>query len=528
VNNYDAIIIGAGHNGLTCACYLARAGLRVLALDQYHTVGGMATTEEVTLPGFRSDMHAFGYQFANLSPVPQELGLANFGLELIRPEINYSNVFPDGGIISMHQDVEGTVASISRYSKKDSETWRKLAGEFVKARDAIAAGMNAPPESLVQQTEELAKAPDGMDEYRFGLQSFRSWGNEHFENEHTRLFIGSWACHASVAPDDAGGGQLAWLFASLLQDVGNRAVKGGMHNLPLALATYLRSQGGEIRTGARVAKIVVDEGRATGVRLMGGEEICVTGKGIVACNADPRQLIVDLLGEENAGAALVSKMRRYEWGDGYMVMYLALDAPLAYNAGPDAQRSPYVHAAPPSLEFLATDYAQCRSGRLPAFPFVLMCNDSVIDPSRAPAGKAVMKMIVHNVPYEIHGDATGKIPGRTWDEVKEPYADYLIDYLTATYAPKLKGAILQRVVHSPVDIERLMVSAVRGTVTHGAFVPYQLGSQRPVSELAQYRTPVLNVYLCGAGSHPGGGITMAPGRNAARAILGDLGKNQPN
>ena len=525
MKTYDAIIIGAGHNGLTCACYLARAGMETLVLDQYHAVGGMATTEEITLPGFHSDMHAFGYQFANLSPVPQELGLASFGLQLIRPEINYSNVFPDGGIISMHQDVEGTVASISRYSKNDGDTWRKLAAEFVAAKDAIAAGMNSPPESLVQQTEDLAHAPGGMDEYRFGLQSFRSWGNEHFESEHTRLFIGAWACHASVSPDDAGGGQLAWLFASLLQDVGNRAVKGGMHNLPLALAAYFRSQGGEVRTGARVAKILVEHGRAAGVRLVDGEEIRINAKGVVACNADPRQLIVDFLGEENVGAELVAKMQRYEWGDGYMVMYLALDAPVTYNAGPDAQRSPYVHAAPPSLEFLATDYAQCRSGRLPAFPFVLMCNDSVIDPSRAPAGKAVMKMIVHNVPYEIRGDATGKILGRTWEEVKEPYADYIIDYLTSTYAPTLKGSILKRVVHSPVDIERLMVSAVRGTVTHGAFVPYQLGSQRPVPELSQYRSPVPNVYLCGAGSHPGGGITMAPGRSASRVILTETKKN---
>ncbi|MGE3155418.1 MAG: phytoene desaturase family protein [Xanthobacteraceae bacterium] len=521
LQKYDAIVIGAGHNGLTCACYLARAGLRTLVLDQYHTVGGMATTEEITLPGFRSDMHAFGFQFANLSPVPQELELAKFGFELIRPEISHSQVFPDGGIISLHRDIENTVASIGRYSKKDGETWRRLAGDFVQAKDEIVAWMNSPPESLAHQIERQTRLPHGRDEYRVGLQSFRSWGNEHFEREETRLFIGGWACHASVGPDDAGGGHLAWLFASLLQDVGNRAVKGGMHHLPLALAAYLRSQGGEIRTGARVAKILVKHGRATGVRLADGEEIGVTDKGVVASNADPRQLIIDFLSEEVVGAELVAKMRRYEWGDGYMTIYLALDAPVTYNAGPDAQRSPYVHATPPSLECLALIYAQCRSGLLPATPFVLMCNDSVIDPSRAPAGNAVMKLIVLNVPYDIHGDATGQIHGRTWDAIKEPYADYLIDHLTATYAPTLKSSILKRVVHSPVEMERLMPSAVRGTVTHGAFLPYQLGSQRPLPELSQYRMPVSNVYLCGSGAHPGGGITMAPGRNAAQVILAD-------
>ena len=159
---------------------------------------------------------------------------------------------------------------------------------------------------------------------------------------------------------------------------------------------------------------------------------------------------------------------------------------------------------------------------MPAFPFVLMCNDSVIDPSRAPAGKAVMKMIVHNVPYEIRGDATGKIGRQGWESVKEPYADYLIDFLTETYAPSLKGSILKRVVHSPLDMERRMMSAVRGTATHGAFLPYQSGAQRPLPELAQYRAPVPNVYLCGSGSHPGGGISMAPGHNAAKTILSDL------
>jgi phytoene dehydrogenase-like protein len=320
----------------------------------------------------------------------------------------------------MHRELDETIASISRYSKKDGATWRLLATDFVRSKDAIAEWMNSPPESLVYKTQKLARLPHGMDEDRIGLQSFRSWGNEHFECEETRVFIGAFASHASVAPDDAGGGHLAWLFTSLLQNVGNRAVKGGMHHLPLALAAYLRSQGGEIRTRTRVAKIVVDGGRAVGVELVDGEAILISKKGVIASNADPRQLIVDFLGEENVGAELVAKIQRYEWGDGYMTIYLALDGPVTYNAGLDAQRSPYVHATAPSLEYLARVYTECRSGLLPAAPFVLMCNDSVIDPSRAPAGKAVMKMIVHNVPYEICGDATGKIRGRTWDEVKEP------------------------------------------------------------------------------------------------------------
>ncbi|TWU21848.1 phytoene desaturase family protein [Bythopirellula polymerisocia] len=520
---FDAIIIGAGHNGLTCACYLARAGLKVLVLEQSHTIGGMTVTEEITLPGFKSDLHAFGYQFANLSPVPKELNLSAHGFELIWPNINYSHVFPDGGFIAMHRSLEETVRSIGRYSKKDGETWRRLAGQFVEQKDQITRWMNSPPASLTAATLQLAQMPHGMDEYRFELQSTRSWVAEQFEADETRLFIATFASHASVSPDDVGGAHLAWLFTSLIQAVGNRVVRGGMHNLPLALAAYLRSKGGQIRTGARVNKIVVKDNRAVGVRLVDGEEIGV--KQIVASNADPRQLIVDFLGPEHIDANLISKMQQYEWGDAYMAIYLALDGPLNYLAGADADRSAYVHPTPPTLDYLSSVYTECRGGLLPAAPLVLMCNDSAIDPDRAPVGKNVMKLVVNNVPYDIKGDATGKIHGRTWDAAKEAYADHLIDLITKTYVPNLRDRILRRVVHSPVDMERAIPSAVRGTVTHGAFLPYQSGAQRPLPGLGQYRMPVPNVYLCGSGSHPGGGVSMAPGRNSAQVILAALQGN---
>ena len=519
-DGYDAVVIGAGHNGLTCACYLARAGLSVVAIDQYHTVGGMTTTEEITLPGFRSDLHAFGYQFANLSPVPRELGLASFGFELIRPEISFSQVFPDGGILSMHRSAAETARSIARYSGQDGETWRELAAQFVRMKGEIATWMHSLPPTVVAATTRLAGLPHGMDEYRFELQSTRSWTREQFAAEETQLFLGTFASHASIGPDDVGGAHLAWLFTTLIQDVGSQAVKGGMHNLSLAMADYLRTKGGTIRTGARVERIVVKNGRAAAVRLADGEEIPV--RRVVAAGVDPKQLIVDFLGPDEVGTELVEKMGRYEWGDGYMVIYLALDAPPIFRAGADAGRSAYVHPLPPTFEYLSRIYAECRSGVLPTAPLIVMCNDSAVDPSRAPPGKALMKMIVHNVPYAIRGDATGKIQGRTWDDVKEPYADYLLDMVTDLYVPNLKDVILERVVRSPLDLERTMPSAVRGSVTHGAFLPYQMGAMRPLPELGRYRTPVPNVYLCASGSHPGGGVSMAPGRNAVHEILADL------
>jgi beta-carotene ketolase (CrtO type) len=520
---YDAIVIGAGHNGLTCACYLAKAGLKVLVLEQYCTVGGMTITEEITFPGFRSDLHAFGYQFANFSPAPAELGLANFGFALLYPDPNFSQVFPDGRLVSMYRDLEKTVASISQFSPKDGRTWRRQFQEYLQVKDDIAAWINSPPASLAEATSRLAATPGGLESYRFGLQSLWSWCDENFEAPETKLFLGSFACHANMSPEDAGGGHLAWLFDTVIQDLGNNVVKGGMYHLSLALARCLESQGGQIRTSARVRRIILRDQKAVAVQLTDGTEIPV--RRVVASGVDPRMLIVDFLGEAAVGPDIVCKIQRYEWGDAAFVIYLALDGLPEYKAGPEALRSAYVHPAQPEMSYLAQVYTDCRGGKLPAAPMLLLCNDAAADPSRAPAGKFVMKIVANNVPYHIQGDATGKINARTWEEAKEPYADHLLDLITADYIPNLKKLILKRVVHSPVDLELRIPSAVRGTVTHGAFLPYQAGALRPIPELGHYRTPVPNVYLCASGSHPGGGVSMAPGRNAARVILADLEKH---
>jgi phytoene dehydrogenase-like protein len=519
-HHYDTIIIGAGHNGLTCACYLARAGLKVLVLEQYHTVGGMTVTEEETLPGFWSDVHASGYQLANLSPVPNELGLLH-RYELIEPEILFSHAFPDGDIISVHRDIEKTVVEIARYSAKDGDTWRALMHQFLTQKDAITAAMFSPPPSFPAAAAKFAASPAGMEAYRFSMQSVRSWADQTFESEATKTLFGSFATFLGASPDDAGGAELGWLFASVLQNAGNNLVKGGMHRLTLALAEDLEAHGGEIRTNALVEKILGDAKRATAVRLANGEEISA-GKLIVS-NIDPGHLVMDLLGTEMVGADIVNKMKQYEWGDSVFVIFVALESPVNYKAGSAARQSAHVHLTEPSLDFFARVFLQCRGGELPSAPMVVSWNDSEVDPSRAPPGKALMKFVVLSVPYVITGDATGKIPARTWEKVREQYADYVIDLITENYIPDLRSKILNRVAHTPVDISRKIISAVRGTLGQGAFLPYQSGSFRPIPELGQYKTPVPNVYLCSSGSHPGPGVSMAPGRNAAQVILADLG-----
>jgi beta-carotene ketolase (CrtO type) len=520
-DKYDAIVIGSGHNGLTCACYLAKAGVKVLVLEQYHSTGGMTNTEEVTLPGFKSDMHAMCIQFANFSPAPDELQLARYGFELIHPGLCLTHTFPDGRSVSVQRDIDQTCKGIAQYSKKDADTWRNLYKSFMEQKDSICPAFNNPPPSFAEQATAWQNLPGGLDQYRFQMQSLRSWCNEIFEAEETKVLLGTWAAHVGVSSDEVGGASVAWLFSMVIQHLGNNIVKGGMRNLPLALTGFLKAHHGEIRTRSQVEKIVVEQGKAVAVRLLDGEEI-KCGK-LIASNAHPRHLVLDLLGEKLVGTNIARKIRQYELGEPVMVVYLALDKPVIYKAGSKAGQSVYVHASPASLDYFSRLYYESRSGLLPEEPFALICNDSAMDESRVPPGKGLMKLVVQPVPYVIKGDAAGVIREIDWNDVKEPFADRVIDLITRNYIPDLRTKIEKRVVHSPRDIEMRIPSALQGTNSHGAFVPYQVGALRPIPEMGNYRSPISNVYMCGSGSHPGPGVTMAPGRNAAQVIYRDLG-----
>jgi phytoene dehydrogenase-like protein len=516
MTSFDAVVIGAGHNGLTCACYLAKAGLKVLVLERYHAIGGMTISEELAAPGFLSDVHASGYLVAKLAPAPEELGLAEHGLKLRTPDPNWAQVFPDGRFFTIGLDVESTAASITRFSARDADTWRSLYARYVAAKPAIVAAMNSAPQSLAAELS----APNGANGYRFMMQSARSWVEETFESPEMRLFFASAGLHAGLAPDDPLGGQFGWLFVSTIQDVGVSIVQGGMHQVTQALGKVLTAHGGVIRIGAEVAAIEMAKGRATGVRLKNGERITVGGP--IVSNVDPRHLALDLLGEAAVGQAIADEMRDYEWGPSFFGIYAALDCPVSFKAGPEPGNVGYVHASELSLGHLAESLVDVRAGRLPARPMVGIINEAAMDPGRAPAGKSLMKFIVHFVPYRVSGDAAGRISSGEWDAIKDAYADSVLDWLDDAFLPGLRRSIVARSVQSPVDYERRMPSAVRGTHQHGAFLPYQIGAFRPTPEMSQYRSPVANVYLCGAGSHPGSGITMCPGRNAAATICSDL------
>ncbi len=536
---YDVIIIGAGHNGLTCASYLAKAGLKVLVVEEYHTIGGMTTTEEITMPGFRSDVHAFGYQLANLSPVPKELNLDRYGFELIKPEISYSHIFPDGRYISMYKDLERTIKSIEKFSKKDSDTWNKMFNSYLKNKDSIVSSINSSPKPLSVHLTNIEKRnlsfhiendeTENFETYKFDLQSMRSWTNEWFETEESKIMFGTFSAFVGLSPDDAGGGSLSYLFASIIQDGGNNVVKGGFINLPNALSKFIISHGGEIITNASVKNIIIKNGKAIGVRLENGKIIGV--KKIIASSTDPFTLVIKHLGKENVDKRIFQKIKKIEWGDAIFAIYIALNNPVKFKRDSEIlSLSSQMHLSPPNLDYLSKIFYECRNGRIPDNPLAIMSNDSLMDPSRVPINKHLIKFLILSVPYDIKetsfdNDSTNISSSQKylWDEIKDKYSEIILSSINHNYIPNLSNEKINSISYSPRDFENKPSTCIRGTLSCGAVLPYQSGPMRPILELADYKIPLIsNVYLCGSGSHPGPGVSMAPGRNAAMKILRDL------
>lgn len=302
-------------------------------------------------------------------------------------------------------------------------------------------------------------------------------------------------------------------------------VKGGFTNLCLALSKYLQSKGGEIITNTAVTKIIIKKGiGAVGVKLDNGKEIGV--KKVVASSTDPSTLVLKLIGEEHFNTKILKGIKNLEWGDSVLAVYLAMEAPAVYFAGTEIVPSAQLHFSPQTLDYLAKIFYECRSGMLPSEPLVIMSNDSVADPSRVPIGKHLLKFLVLNVPYKIRrnnetGSGNASLP-IDWGQVGTKYGDHIVDMINDKYISNLKKIILKQVIFSPIDFETRPTTAGYGTLSCGALVPYQTSSMRPIPELGRYRTSIHNVYMCGAGSHPGPGVSMAPGRNAAQIILSDL------
>jgi phytoene dehydrogenase-like protein len=525
--SYDAIVVGAGHNGLTAAAYLARAGLSTLVLERREIVGGCCVTEEIA-PGCRASTTS--YIASMLRPtVIRDLGLAAHGLRMVPCDPSLLVPFPDGRVVPWWADQERAVAEFRKISPRDAETFVRVDKQLKKlARYLQPFFLEPPPDPSFRGAEgwwellRVGKRFRGMTgEEVAQLVSFLTGSlgdflDRHYESEKIKtMFLANNVYGKHGGPYDAGTA-LGLLFHLLSGGDGDTQgfyghVIGGMGAITQALASAGRQLGVEILTSAPVAKIGVREGRAAGVILEDGTEI---SSRLVLSNADPKRTFLALvepsaLPDDFLHAIAGIKMD----GPCAKVNFVLSEEPRVTGMPADwpaAQRSLFTLV--PSLEFAERCYDIAKFGEIPQELWVDCVVASNVDSTLAPAGKHVMTTFVQYVPYRLREG--------TWDEKREILGDRVVKKI-AEYAPNVPGAILARQVLTPLDLERTY-GLTEGNIFHGDLSLEQLFFMRPVAGWAQYRTPVDGLYLCGAGAHPGGGVTGAPGYNAAHQALRDL------
>ncbi len=517
----DAIVIGAGHNGLVAAAYLARAGKRVLVLERRERIGGAAVSEEV-FPGFRFSV--FSYAVSLLRPeIIRDLDLPLHGLHILPLESTFTPL-PNGDYLAQWSDADQNRRELARHSPRDAETYDEFGRLMQRMARAVkpVLGMVPPDPASLKPRELLGLARLGAHFRGLGAGQFHAlcklltmsaadYLDEWFECEALKATkSGSGIIGTLLGPRSPGTAYVllhhylgeidgvfrAWGFA-----------KGGTGSVSDAIASAARSFGARIRTEALVERVLVASGRATGVVLENGEEI---GAKLVVSGADPRRTFLELVGTEYLPADFVEAIRQFKYRGSSGKVNLALSALPNFTCLPGA--GPHLRGAisiSPSIDYLERAYDEAKYGEFSRRPYLDIVIPSMIDPAMAPPGKHVMSIFVQYAPYRLAGG---------WTEARrEAFGDAVIDTL-AEYAPNLRSAILHRQVITPADIERI-VGLSEGNIFQGELSLQQMFFLRPVPAWAKYRTPIRGLYQCGAGTHPGGGVMGAPGRNAAMAIL---------
>jgi phytoene dehydrogenase-like protein len=524
---FDAIIVGGGHNGLATAAYLGRAGLKSLVLERRPVLGGAAVSEH-PWPGYT--VSTLSYVLSLMPPeVLRELELHRHGLTLYPLAADYYVPFPDGSHLLLTKDPKQAKAEIAKFSEKDAEVWPQFSAYLAKIAQLVrplllmtppAVGAKSPSDLL--ELARFAWKMKGLDVKSSGdfvkvmTLSVAELLDEWFESPQVKAArcvsgaIGTYGgpytpgtayvlLHHYIGEID---GQMAeWAF-----------VRGGTGAVSQAIADDAREHGAEIRTGARVGRILVDNGRATGVALVDGTELRAR---VVISNAHPKITFCELVEASQLPGDFIRAIDRYKTRSGTVKVNLALGEPprfagLSEQDSATAARS-FIQLCD-SMEYLERAFDDAKYGKPSTAPYSDGVLPTMVDDSLAPAGKHLMSCFTQYVPA-----SWSTAPHR--DEL-EAYADRVVDGY-ARFAPNLKKAVEHRQVLGPYDMEQ-EYGLVGGNIMHGDLTLDQLFSWRPVAGYADYRTPIRNLYLCGSGTHPGGGISGINGRNASREILKDV------
>jgi phytoene dehydrogenase-like protein len=507
---FDAVVVGGGHNGLVAATYLARGGLRVLVLERRSIVGGACVTEEL-FPGYRLSSCSYICHLLQ-EPVIRELDLPRHGFEVFTLDPSRFHPFPDGRYLVVWDDTARTAAEIERYSKRDAAAYPRWIALWERAAALLHPYFLAPAPTYAELAARVRGTPD--EDLLETLLTRPMWDlvHEHFESDVMRA-------HALNAQDlgdpRAPGSALvyAYIRVNLRSAAGTVGiVKGGMGGITQAMARAAAEAGVTIRTDAEVARVDVRNGRASGVVLADGSRVQADA---VVSNADPKRTVLRLVPPDALPGEFREQIAALSTRAAYLKFHAALRELPDFSAhlGPDfdPRYLAQVKICPSTEGFLAA-WQDAQAGRLPRAPLMEVQIPTVYDTALAPAGHHVVSVWALWAPVRL---AEG-----SWEQRRREMGERLIDGLTA-YAPNFRRALVDWMLLTPADIEA-RVGLTDGNIRHLDLVPAQLLARRPLPGWAHYRTPLAGLYLCGAGTHPGGEVTGAPGHNAARAILTDL------
>lgn len=518
---YDAVIIGAGHNGMALGTYLARSGWDVAIFEKRAEEGGGLCTEELTKPGFLHNVHCNYHTLVGVCPVYDDLALQEHGLRYVRPPVQMASIFSDGTALTVHTDLDRTCASIARFSQKDADTFRRLYEETKGYLDMILLTlMYSPPISMKDISKALVLwgVEDKAEFLSVHLRriSINQFLDQHFENAKVKAHL---AFHAAVAGYSTDRKGLAVSFPLLLGKIDNwHLCVGGSHALAHALWEAFGHAGGRVFLKHGVERILTEGGKAVGLKLEDGG--VVRARHVVASSINVEQTFLSMLPPDELPEGLARKaegVKHMDWS--FFSTHLALDRAPQYSAAdfdPDVDRAWVVSLGCDSPEVLNRHWRDVRAGRLAA-PTPNCAVNSLFDPCDAPEG-GYTGLIRHFAPFELaEGGAAA------WDRVGPEYARQCIE-TWRRYAPNLKGdAVMQWRPYTPLDIARRIPNMVQGDWMGGLIDLDNMLDKRPFVDLAQYKTPFENLYLCGATQHPHGFVTFAPAYNALQVIAGDQG-----
>jgi phytoene dehydrogenase-like protein len=553
MDKYDAIVIGAGHNGLTAAAYLARAGRRVLVLERRHVIGGAAVTEEI-FPGFHFSVCS--YVVSLLRPeIIRELALARHGLEILPLDGTFTPML-DGNYLWRVNDHARTFREISRHSRLDAEVYDEYGRAMVDmgrfAKDILAM---TPPDPFSMKLRELRALGD------LGRR-FRALPEHDRANQLQLLtmsaidFLDQWfetdVLKATMAASGIIGtflgvrspGTAYVLLHHYMGDIDGAfrswgLSKGGTGRVSESIASAAHAAGAEIKINAPVKNILVTNGQATGVVLENGDYYL--GHTVLS-SVDPRLTFIKMVGTDRLPAEFVEDIQRYKFRGSSGKVNLALDSLPDFTAlpGPGAHLRGAISISP-SIDYMERAYDDAKYGRYSRRPYIDIVIPSLTDPSVAPHGKHVMSCFVQYAPYHLQAEASASAPGtpepsgastggngaaptpqkpHPWDVERDAFGETVIDAI-AQFAPNIRNCIIDRQVLTPLDLEREF-GLSEGNIFQGELTLEQLFFLRPAAGWADYRTPIRRLYMCGSATHPGGGIMGAPGRNAAMKLMADV------